>query len=306
MAQTLSGGQERGLDFSTIEKQLDTLLVALENKIDREWPKRLANIDGARELLLVTARVTRNTYLTIRWICADKPRDPSRKLQYSVSVPPLTRTILDSIFTVIFLLEDLPARCVWYYKAGWRESKLEFERYREEYGNLAEWKQWLDGLSSFVESGKAIFRITPAEANDPARIPQWPNPGKMPRYEIKAGTPLPPERKFLMYLNDWFYRDLSQQSHLGGYGLTKRGAILLADFYPVKDIEDKMKKYKSDQVFTTINLVLALVSEVESHLHFGLVERIRYLWGILIEYSDEAKELYEKRYSSLLVAVHDT
>jgi len=106
-----------------------------------------------------------DTCRTIRWISADKPRDPKRKLEYALSVPPLNRTILDGVFTVIFLLEDLPTRCEWYHKSGWGESKLALDRYTHEYGNLPEWRLWLDELSNHINRGKTLFRITNTEAS---------------------------------------------------------------------------------------------------------------------------------------------
>jgi hypothetical protein len=292
--------RENSLSFAVIERPLDSLLIALENKIDREWPRRFAHIDGAREFFLITARLTRNTYDTVRWICADIPKDPQRRPVYSLSVPPLTRTILDSIFTVVFMLEHLPSRCEWYHKAGWREAKLELGRYKSEYGHLPEWQVWLDGLSENIELGMKIFPVTAAEASNPKLIHSWPNPGKMPKYGLKKGEPVPPTRQFLEYLNDWFYRDLSQQSHLGGYGLVKRAGYLIGEFHKISGFEKTLIKFKTAQVSATIALVLALASEIEAYFHFGLAERAKYLWGILMEYSGVTKELYNRRYSSLL------
>jgi hypothetical protein len=236
----------------------------------------------------------------MRYICADKPPDPARKLQYSASIPPLSRTIVDSIFTIVFLSEDLPRRCEWYYKAGWRETKLELDRHKDKYGHLPEWNYWLNELSKFVNSGVEIFGISQNQLANPHSIRKWPNPGKMPSYGIKKGMPVPTTRHFLGYLNDWFYRDLSQQSHLSGHGLMKRGAFLLADFHKIDGIEKTLKKFRSDQAFTTIILTLALASEIEAHLEFGLAERFKYVWVILSGYSGVAKELYDVRYSNLL------
>ena len=200
----------------------------------------------------------------------------------------------------MFLLEDLPRRCEWYHKAGWRESKLELDRYKKQYGHLPEWSSWLTELSKFVSQGLEVFGITQAEAANPRNISEWPNPGKMTNYGIKQGMRVPASRKFLTYLNDWFYRDLSQQSHLSGYGFMKRGGFLIADFHKVDGIEKKLEKFRSDQAFTTIILTLALASEIEAHLDFGLAARFKYVWVILSGYSRVAEELYDVRYSTLL------
>ncbi len=149
----------RSLDFKLIERPLDTLIIALGNKIEREWPTQFSAVVGARELFLITVRVANATYRTVRWICADKPRDPLRRLEYSISVPPLNRTILDSIFMTVFVLEDIGVRCEWYYKAGLREEQLELQRYKDEYGSLPEWQEWLTKLKPTVnlESGSRVL-----------------------------------------------------------------------------------------------------------------------------------------------------
>jgi hypothetical protein len=294
--------EKRTLDFKLVERPLDMLLTALGNKIEREWPKNLADIKGARELFLITIRVSEATYRSVRFICADKPPDPFRKPEYSISVPPLNRTILDSIFTVIFVFEDLQTRCDWYFKAGWRDEKLEFLRYQAEYGSLQDWQSWLASFGAHCDAGVRELGISAAEAAAPEVIESWPNPGRMVSYRVPQGASLPPTRQYLRYLNDWFYRDLSNQSHLGALGLMKRGGFLLHYDRHNPEIEAEVQKFKHAQIGVTLTLVLALASEVEAQLHFGLADRARYVWAILIDAIPLSKELYDKRYSELLAA----
>lgn len=288
------------LDFGVITEPLDSLLAALENKIEREWPVRFASVHGARALFLLTLRTAGATYRSVRWLCADKPPDPDRRLEYSISVPPLNRTILDSLFTLIFVLEDLRSRCEWFFKADWRETRLELNRHEGEYGHLPEWQEWLTRLRAYSDAGVTIAGVSPAEVAEPLSIPRWPNPGGMINYEVSSKSPLPPTRSFLKYLNDWFYADLSQQSHLGGSGLMKRAGALINDYRRDPGTEANLKRYKNSQVSQTVALILALASEIEAHLNFGLRERSQYVWGVVTPYIVVAGELYEKRYASLL------
>lgn len=287
-------------DFSVITQPLDSLLAALENKIEREWPVQLASVRGARELFLLTLRTAGATYRSVRWLCADKPPDPDRRLEYSISVPPLNRTILDSLFTVIFVLEDLPSRCEWFFKADWRETRLELRRHAAEYGHVPEWQEWLARLSAYSDVGITIVGVSPAEVAEPSSIPRWPNPGGMVNYAVSSKSPLPPTRAFLKYLNGWFYADLSQQSHLGGSGLMKRAGALINDYRKSPETEGNLRRYKNSQVGQTVALVLALASEMEAHFNFGLRERLQYVWGVVTPYIVVTKELYERRYASLL------
>src|SRR5260370_22610551 len=98
---TLNQAQS-SIDFSVIARPLDSLLVALGNKIEREWPVSLATVRGGQALFLLTLRTAEATYRSLRFLCADKPPDPNRRLEFSISVPPLNRTILDNLFTVLF------------------------------------------------------------------------------------------------------------------------------------------------------------------------------------------------------------
>lgn len=287
------------LDASAITEPLDSLLKALGYKIEREWPARLAKIVGAREFFLLTLRTAEVTYLSIRWLSADKPPDPHRRLEYCLSVPPLNRTILDNLFTIIFVLEDLPARCVWYHKASWREERLELNRYYTEYGHQPEWQQWLDRLKSHTDLGITLLSLSPQEAARPLEIPPWPSPGKMVSYTLSPTAQLPPTRAFMKYLNDWFYADLSQQTHLGGAGLMKRASALTLDRGD-PERERALTKNKYSWLGQSLALMLALASEVEAYFHFGLQERISYVWHLTNSAIVVAKEMHDKRYAELL------
>jgi len=299
-----SPATKRGLKFAVVGDEVDSLLGSTANKIHREWPSALSNVSGAREFLLTTVKMAENTYRTVRYICADVPKDPDRKLSYAISVPPLNRTILDSVFTVVFMLEDLPSRCQWYHRAGWRALSEELNRYKGGYGDLPEWQTWLANLGKLVQDGISIYGITPQEVADPTTIKQWPNPGQMPHYGVKRGVPLPATRQFLVFLNDWCYRELSSQAHLSFEGVLKVGALLLRDTLlgAQRDHleETQLPRFKSSQLGRTLTLVLTLLSEIDAYFGFGSRQKLRYLWTILGSYCLESKEIYEKRYQALL------
>lgn len=61
-----------------------------------------------------------------------------------------------------------------------------------------------------------------------------------------------------------------------------------------------LDKSRSDDVFTTITLLVTLLSELEIEFRFGLSDRLKFLWGIIQEYWGEATDLYSRRYSTAL------
>ena len=102
----------------------------------------------------------------------------------------------------------------------------------------------------------------------------------------------------MQYLNDWFYADLSQLSHLGGQGMMKRSSPLLFDRRSTER-EVALNKNRYTWIGQTVTLSLAVASEVEAYFHFGLQTELRYLWGVTAPVIVIAQEMYEKRYREL-------
>ena len=280
---------DKVLDFKVIGQQLDEALEALKNMIDRDWPRHY-DIPGARALFLTMIKVAIITYHSVRFLAADSPKNSAPPLEFALSIPPLTRSLLDQLFAVVFLTEDLTTRTLWYYKAGWREAKEAYDRYNAKYGEDQKWAHWLTLNGEFLESIRTEWGVSNEEAADLNRIKYWPIPSQM-----KAQAK---DREFLTYLDDWFYKTLSQDAHLSFPGLAHRGAALLIK--PGEERTAQLEKRKSQAVFTTVTIVLALASEMEHLLQFGLGGRLAFVWGVLVKYWEEAEDLYRMRYEQLL------
>jgi hypothetical protein len=289
--------EKNRLDFQVIERPIDALLAATANKIERACPLELSRVPWAQPLFLVATRVVTVTYRTVRFICANAPKDQSSPVEYSISVPPLNRSILDTIFTLIFILEDPQQRCSWYFKAGWRESRLNYEKHLTAYGHSPEWQQWLSTVLDHLEKGKIFFGVTPDQEASPSTIPSWPNVGAMKSYGIKKDDVLPASRVFMNYLDDWYYKELSVQSHLSAFGFETRGGILITGLPPNEDAARELQRFRSIQVSKSVTLTMIFLSELELGLRLGLQERIKYVWTILAAHALEAKEIYELRYA---------
>ncbi|MEK6408364.1 MAG: hypothetical protein AABN34_15505 [Acidobacteriota bacterium] len=295
------------LDYNVIRDDLMSVLLATTNKIEREWPPRYNRVDSAREIVLVTVRLAINTFGTIAYLCADTPDDFRRDRIFCLSVPPLSRTILESVLTIMFLLEDLPSRSEWFWKTGHREMSEALKRYEKHYGNNPQWRRVIARLGGYVRNPPPFLRLTNQEVADPSKkIPRWPNPGRMAGY--KKNNQSPTESIFWMaYLNDWYYGSLSGQTHLSAHGLLARGHFLspmetlvrLHGDRAEETVRQDLKRFRDDQIFTAIIMILALVSEIELHFQFGLNERLKYLWVLIAGSSDYAKDVYDRRYSRL-------
>ena len=113
--------QPRNLDFKLVQPQLNELLVAAGNWIERSWPGqrrgRAHDHDGSRSLFLGLVRSSENTWRTAAYLCADIPKDLTRKPEFARSVSPFARTVLEALCTTIFVFSDLEKRVAWFYRS---------------------------------------------------------------------------------------------------------------------------------------------------------------------------------------------
>ena len=284
---------EEGLNFSLVREKLDDLYQAVHNKLEREWPDTLDSTGALPVLLRGFVLVSANTYHSVRYLCADRPPDASRRPEFAISVPPLARTLVDTLFNIVFLFANPGAHIRWYWRSSWREYREDLDRYKESYGSDPRWSEWIANLEQTIEEFREPWFVeAEVGTND---VSYWPHPGQM----LKASGLSRERQQFLRYLNDWFYKDLSRSSHHSGPGLIVRAFTLFK--YPENPHRNEnLVHLKGSSVFTVITLFLAILSEIEGELRFGLAPRMEYLWGLLKAYSEEALDLYEKRYHALL------
>jgi hypothetical protein len=279
------------LDSRVVFEPLDKLLISFENKLDREWPPHLPTGDSSSLLLHGFVAIASNTFKTIRYICADTPPDPLRKLEYARAAPALSRVILEILFNVTFMLEDLPARVAWFEKAGWLAMWEDLQRLRQAYGSDAEWTENLAEREARLEAGRAFLGLSEAEAMDPrGKISRWPLRQKM-------ADRSPALRAHLTFLGDWFYKNLSEDAHVSWLGFVRHSVVLLNP--TGKDLTERVQNLKYELLTTTTALLLALLSEIELGVGLNLAQRLEYVWG-LVRSAPQAREIYDRRYAGRL------
>ena len=282
------------LPWASFGPQLRTVLEATMNKLDREWPSQWRSVSGANSLFELLARSLQNTFHTILVLSSDGPQYPLRR-EDALSVPPLARGILDVLFTTVYLFDNLPSRVSQYYKGGWRETWEEHQRFQAKYQSDADWDQWLKGFAKMLDKSATLYGISAPERANPKALPYWPTPGQM----LKDGSVDARRRDYLVYLNDWFYKHLSAQSHLSLPGLAMRAGALVRNHDT--DLRDAhLDKQRSDQVLTSSLIALAFASEVQIECRFDLAERLKYIWTILTSQFGMARELYDPWYAARL------
>lgn len=294
------------MDYKLIQEPLEKLCVATANLIEREWDERYRKVDSARVIFLQSFRIAYNTYATIFFIIADVPM-PERRPVFALSLPPLVRSLFEQLIAFIFLIQDIPAHVPWLFKTGYNENRIQLDHVQKYHGSKENWKDYIMELKDQLIRQEATGLLTPQEIKNPSSIGRWPTPGKMLQKLEKNPKTTPQTLEFMAYLNSWLYRELSGQTHLNLSGILMRGVHFSND--EAKKIfgnnweekrEEKLDEYKQTQVWIAIVLMLSIASEIEGHFHFGRNERARFLWTILLQYSDIALDFWESRYSTLL------
>src|SRR6266480_6776007 len=188
------------LPWKAFGPELRLILEATFNKLDREWPAKWKSLGGAATVLESFARIVHSSFHTIVVLSFDKPTYPLTP-EDSLSVPPITRTLLDILFSTIFLLENLPTRSIEYFKGGWRENAEEFQRILGRYGKDPDWAEWIKGFQSYLNETADLYGITAEERTNLKELPYWPIPSGVLREPSLAVD----RRELLQHLYDWYY-----------------------------------------------------------------------------------------------------
>lgn len=275
------------LEYGKIKGEVRNLPEAVFNKLDREWPAHWPSEQGPKDLLRGLVRTSQFTYRAALHLVADDP-DPSRKPQFAIALPPLVRSLLDILVTLVLLFDDFAANSRWYFRSGWRELKEASERGHSLFAGDPVWTKWLNELAPALDKMRKDFGITKREASNPkSSLPYWPIPTQIPAVDGLSAD----RAEFVEYAIAAYYRELSQDAHLSWPGFLRRAAPLLD---PSHDFEHL--RQNSFQV--ALILLIAILTEIDSEGNLGLGPRLAFLWGIMSGYHWLAESLYERRYAS--------
>ena len=281
-------------DMGLIGQHFDSLRTAVANKIEREWPARRYPNPGTKSLILGWYKNADNAWAITRFVMADSPRNPARKAEYALGVPPLIRTLADTLCSIVFLFGRPPERTNIYFRSGWRELVEDTERIRTAYGSEPAWADFIKERDRAITDMRVRVGITPGEAASPSDIPRWPIPSRM----IQHSDPAIDRRDYLQYIYDWYYKRLSQHAHLAYVGIAATPLLL-----PGPESEESIRTLeiaRTEHVMTSLTLMLAIVTELELQLKFGYADRAKYVWAVLASWDEDPKDFYRRFYEPIL------
>lgn len=296
---TLDFEEKPPLDFKTISDELDTALTAVSNQLEREWPSGVGGEDS-QVIVIGLFRVSLTSFMATRYLCATVPSDAYRKPEFVITAPPILRSVLDALANIVYLFEDLTRRSDDFSRRGWKEDYDKTQRYFAAYGSDSWWKPYLDQMTSEELRIRTMLGI---KNEDVGKLRRWPTLGAMVSKNEKEPDRVCDDdrRALLTYVNDWFYRELSQETHLSPPGLYRRAEVLLVESRLWTDEHrDTIDQLRSDIYMVGMMLLMSIASELQNELRLGLAERLVRLWSRLSLHSRMIEELYNFRYWTLL------
>jgi hypothetical protein len=285
------------IDIRPIREMLRELPVAIYNRIDRDYDThaRLANsFEGLPAILKLKTRLAAITFDAIIFLVTDY-EVPGRRPEFALVVTPMTRTIIDDVFNVVYIFDDPVENAKWWYRSGWREAMEVDAGLREAHGNEPKWDSFLTEHARWVEWMASDAKVTSEQKANPKKVSWWPVPGAMVD-PGRAAVKDPARLAFLTELKKHFYSRHSQDSHGSLLGITR--AALLDEH--VEERAEHLMTYKTKVLLDAVTAYLELLSEivVEARLPFEASRLLR-AWRHIEQWPD-AKHLLGLRYGSLL------
>jgi hypothetical protein len=285
-------------EYKLIGRDMEELPGAIYQRIQRERRAQLG--EPLFVFLELLVRVSGDTWNTIRFLCRDQ-LEHGRRLEFVYAIPPLTRTLLESLLTVIYIFDNPGTNIRRYYAGGWLDQHREHKRYVAEYGGKAGWEH-LDSVAREIEKTAKLANITDderldAELDKPKLIKWWPNPG-----QFGGNAPTTDQRRtdFLLFLKAWFYGRLSGDSHLNFPGLLTRGWFYAEQDDGARDPAVIHHERRSIMAFEALSIQVALLTEISCQLALDYERnRLRGIWNKLL-FLDDSRQFYEKRYKEWL------
>lgn len=215
-----------------------------------------------------------------------------------ISATPICRAITEILVGIIYVFENFEDRTLESAKTLVREGNREIKEFKKRYSvKSVEWSNWIDyktkklnNIQDRLENEFSALGYSEFDwRNDNNRFPRF--SGIRKKFSEGSET-----KKFLLFLEDIYYRELSTISHpepftaafLSAF-LHNRGKLMRENF-------------KGRIIGLSFIALLSLISEIESKLNYGMKPRIKDFWTRLISLPDTdiAKEFYEMRYEKLL------
>jgi hypothetical protein len=291
--------EPRTVDFRPIGVKLKGFFFNLERELEKR--AKLAPTRGERQgflFLRASALGLYNYFGTICWLGSDEDETGKRPKWAALAIPSITRTMLDCLFTTVYMLEDFGPRSDLYHRSSYREQAEELELHRNAYGSEPDYQRFINLQTKNLTASASAQGLSEREVLHPRHLQYWPTPTQLVRDKLAK----PENRRFFKWLNNWSYRYVSQIAHHSAIGVARTAGFLLVDMFPNKkeQIEGETAlQFRSLYVGIATTVLLCFGSELNAVFSLGYDLDLQHLWK-LAKGIVPAEEAWEIRYGAFL------
>jgi hypothetical protein len=288
-------------NVQVVQKPLQGLLINIDRQVERQLKQAAQSGDREAErrlsLLLIMMRVTFNSYQAVCFLVSTTEEHPRRKKEFALVIPPANRQLFDLLFTLVYMMDDFPIRSIDYELSGYRQLRETYDRFYARFGKNPKWRQWFKDQRETRRRMEKYLPISTGQKRNPQEIQHWPSPFRLKKKATKS-------QKFMQFLDEWQYGEISAQAHLNAAGLLEVGQFVLVSLAP-DDLRHQIEsriihQYTFRQFSRTLITVLAIATEIDTFCSLGHRTDLASLWVLLGGWVEEAKDVYEQRYRAML------
>ena len=277
-----NNSEYKTLSVQDIKPVLNKVAETIENKLKREIYFTEGDLQNT---LYLQYKVALANSRGVIYLCKAHEKG---FVDLCLNCPALNRSLFDTLFQSILLLDNPSKFKDRISKIALREGK-EINEFREkEYGKNQSDKDKILNLETIVEKA---WGLTEEQKADRKKLPKHTSTGQIRNEFISQEKTIAP---LLDYLYDAYYLNLSQFAHIQATGLLRMNKLINN---PAKT---EVSEFINNEIWTATNLFLCLISEIETELKMGLKQDTLKLWDFYVVGNTTSKKIYEMRYKELL------
>jgi len=293
------------IDAKTFQEPLGRLASTMAQLVIREGIKHIAGPPYAGADIGTMVRYAASIYNLLNYLNADERRkgDCYWYFRYGVTAMSLIRSLIDCLYNVTAILENVVENGPAYRKSGLKKTLDDLNEDYERYRGQEIWELFVE------ERRKGVSKIAEVSGFTMDEIRQqkmWPTLGTYVR-TLQPGGALTEHQQFLKTFTLLNWRQYSALSHgafeafIGTLGAMPVGAYYVDDFLPEEHEEKLGNAYEmllATHLGRSGTVLLCLLTEIQVYCRFeghNVNERICKLWAALLPLF-EANELYQGRY----------
>ena len=156
-------------DARIVQTPIQGLLRNVDCELVRLLNQSMTSRDPESErkfsLFLMMLSVTKNSYDAASFLCSDAEDAPKRKREFVLILPPVNRQLLDLLFTLVFVLDDFPARSLDYELSGYRQLREEYDKFHDRYNTDPKWQTRFEELRELQQKMERYLPISPSASH---------------------------------------------------------------------------------------------------------------------------------------------